>query len=74
MSKSGQRAPAITYGNSKDHRPDLKQLLFIPTAGADGGCRSNTTGQFSTGANMGNRIKLMNRFYSAQVGCGSHNK
>jgi transposase len=32
-----QRAPAITYGYSKDHRPDLKQLLFILTTDADGG-------------------------------------
>lgn len=30
-------APAITYGFSKDHRPDLKQLLFILTLAADGG-------------------------------------
>ena len=27
----GKRAPAITYGYSKDHRPDLKQLLFSMT-------------------------------------------
>ncbi len=33
----GQRAPWITYGHSKDHRPDLKQLLFILTTSADGG-------------------------------------
>jgi len=33
----GQRAPAITYGFSKDHRPDLKQLLFILTTTDDGG-------------------------------------
>lgn len=32
----GRRAPAITYGHSKDHRPDLKQLLFILTVAADG--------------------------------------
>jgi transposase len=37
VSRSGQRAPAITYGYSKDHRPDLKQLLFILTTDADGG-------------------------------------
>ena len=30
-SMRGRRAPAITYGFSKDHRPDLKQLLFILT-------------------------------------------
>lgn len=29
-------APAISYGFSKDHRPDLKQLLFILTMSADG--------------------------------------
>jgi transposase len=33
----GRSAPAITYGFSKDHRPDLKQLLFILTVAADGG-------------------------------------
>jgi transposase len=32
-----RRAPAITYGFNKDHRPDLKQLLFILTTDADGG-------------------------------------
>jgi len=32
----GRRAPAITYGHSKAHRPDLKQLLFILTMSADG--------------------------------------
>jgi hypothetical protein len=31
----GRRAPAITYGYSKDHRPDLKQLLFILSMDAD---------------------------------------
>lgn len=29
-------APAITFGFSKDHRPDLKQLMFILTMSADG--------------------------------------
>jgi transposase len=28
---------AITYGHSKDHRPDLKQLLYILTVTDDGG-------------------------------------
>jgi transposase len=32
----GRTAPAITYGHSKEHRPDLKQLLFILTTNADG--------------------------------------
>ena len=32
----GKRAPYITRGNSKDHRPDLKQLLFILTTSRDG--------------------------------------
>jgi len=33
----GKRAPMISYGYSKDHRPDLKQLLFILTSSEDGG-------------------------------------
>ncbi|HEX2681149.1 MAG TPA: IS1634 family transposase, partial [Candidatus Dormibacteraeota bacterium] len=33
----GRRAPAIVYGYSKDHRPDLKQLLFILSSSDDGG-------------------------------------
>jgi transposase len=33
----GRRAPWITYGHSKDERPDLKQLLFILTTTTDGG-------------------------------------
>jgi transposase len=33
----GRRAPWITYGYSKDHRPDLKQLLYVLTTSADGG-------------------------------------
>lgn len=33
----GQRAPWITYGYSKDHRPDLKQLLYVLTTSGDGG-------------------------------------
>lgn len=28
--------PAITWGNNKDHRPDLKQLLYTLTVTADG--------------------------------------
>ena len=33
----GRRAAWITDGHSKDHRPDLKQLLFTLTTSADGG-------------------------------------
>ena len=33
----GKPAPFITHGYSKDHRPDLKQLLFILTTTDDGG-------------------------------------
>src|SRR6202049_2984061 len=32
----GRTAPAVTYGHSKAHRPDLKQLLLILTMSADG--------------------------------------
>ena len=33
----GKETRAITWGHNKDHRPDLKQLLFILTASRDGG-------------------------------------
>ncbi len=33
----GRRAPFITYGHSKDRRPDLKQLLWILSTSTDGG-------------------------------------
>ena len=33
----GRPTLAITFGHNKDHRPDLKQLLFILTITADGG-------------------------------------
>jgi transposase len=33
----GHPTLAITFGHSKDHRPDLKQLLFILTVSEDGG-------------------------------------
>lgn len=36
-SRRGRTTPAITWGFSKDHRPDLKQLLYILTVTDDGG-------------------------------------
>jgi len=33
----GKKAPFVTYGYSKDHRPDLKQLLIVLTSTRDGG-------------------------------------
>lgn len=35
--RRGRKTHAITYGHSKDHRPDLKQLLYILTVSEDGG-------------------------------------
>ena len=35
--RRGQTRLAITWGHNKDHRPDLKQLLFILTVSQDGG-------------------------------------
>jgi transposase len=32
----GRRAPAVTWGHNKDHRPDLKQVLYILTVTEDG--------------------------------------
>ena len=34
--RAGQSTPIITHGHNKDHRPDLKQLLWILTVAADG--------------------------------------
>ena len=34
--RQGQPRLAITWGHNKDHRPDLKQLLFILTVSKDG--------------------------------------
>lgn len=34
--RGGKPTPAITFGHSKDHRPDLKQLVWILTVAADG--------------------------------------
>ena len=36
-SQRGRATHAITWGHSKDHRPDLKQLLYILTISEDGG-------------------------------------
>jgi hypothetical protein len=32
----GRKTLAITFGHSKDHRPDLKQLLYVLTVAQDG--------------------------------------
>src|SRR6266480_1904997 len=32
----GKPTPVVTFGHSKDHRPDLKQLVWILTVAADG--------------------------------------
>jgi transposase len=34
--RGGKGTPVITHGHSKDHRPDLKQLVWILTVSADG--------------------------------------
>jgi transposase len=34
--RRGKRPAFIAYGHSKDHRPDLKQLLYIRTTTEDG--------------------------------------
>jgi len=34
--RGGRPTPVITFGHSKDHRPDLKQLVWILTVAADG--------------------------------------
>ncbi len=37
IKRRGQTRLAITWGHNKDHRPDLKQLLFLLTVAQDGG-------------------------------------
>jgi hypothetical protein len=34
--RGGKPTPAIVQGHNKDHRPDLKQLLYVLTISADG--------------------------------------
>src|SRR6266545_1396275 len=34
--RGGKPTAAVTFGHSKDHRPDLKQLVWILTVSADG--------------------------------------
>ena len=34
--RGGKATPAIVHGHNKDHRPDLKQLLWILTVSSDG--------------------------------------
>ena len=58
-------APAITYGYSKDLRPDLKQLLFILTTDADGGvpvhfrCASGNTTDVRTHIDTWNTLRTL---------------
>jgi transposase len=60
----GRRAPAITYGFSKDHRPDLKQLLFILTVAADGvpvafRCADGNTSDSVTHVDTWNTLRMV---------------
>jgi transposase len=34
--RGGKPTPVVTFGHSKDHRPDLKQLVWVLTVAADG--------------------------------------
>jgi transposase len=58
-------APAITYGRSKAHRPDLKQLLFILTMSADGNvpvafrCSSGNTSDSVTHIETWNTLRAV---------------
>lgn len=61
----GRSAPAITYGRSKAHRPDLKQLLFILTMSADGNvpvalrCSSGNTSDSVTHIETWNTLRAV---------------
>ena len=34
--RGGNKVPAVSFGHNKDHRPDLRQLVWILTVSADG--------------------------------------
>src|SRR5262252_4121404 len=61
----GRTAPAITYGLSKGHRPDLKQLLVVLTMGADGNvpaafrCADGNTGDARTHIDTWNTLRAV---------------
>jgi transposase len=61
----GRTAPAITYGHNKEHRPDLKQLLFILTMSGDGGipvafrCNDGNTNDSQTHIETWNTLKTV---------------
>ena len=61
----GRTAPAITYGHSKAHRPDLKQLLFILTVSSDGNipvtfrCADGNTSDSTTHIETWNALKSL---------------
>ena len=42
--RSGRTTLAITWGHNKDHRPDLKQLVYILTLSDDGGVPVHCSG------------------------------
>jgi hypothetical protein len=46
--RGGKPTPAARYGFSKDHRPDLKQLVWILTVTADGAVPSPSGSQTAT--------------------------
>src|SRR6266545_1873047 len=48
--RGGKPTAAVTFGHSKDHRPDLKQLVWILTVSADGRCRWRTGSPTATPA------------------------
>jgi hypothetical protein len=60
----GRSAPAIVYGFSKDHRPDLKQLLFILSVTDDGvpasfRCADGNTGDSVTHIDTWNTLRAV---------------
>ncbi|TDN59124.1 hypothetical protein B0G77_8315 [Paraburkholderia sp. BL10I2N1] len=58
-------APVIAYGHSKDHRPDMKQLLFILTVTADGNvpvafrCTDGNTSDSRTHVDTWNTLRAL---------------
>lgn len=65
QSVRGRRPPRIVFGYSKDHRPDLKQLLFILTTSGDGGvpvqfrCADGNTNDSTTHIETWNALRAV---------------
>ncbi len=64
----GRPTLAVTFGHTKDHRPDLKQLLFILTVTADGGVPLHFRAASGTDPAGSERIDIASRSTPSDFG------